>query len=302
MRCCGSPVSRRRKSPPAHAWAALLEQLAAQRRVTRLVSGATQLWITAERLPLFTALFPQAQCTPSVVTPAAHTGTPAAQAALVEVVRGRLEGSGPVSAARLAETLGLPLAQLDAALAALQAEGFALRGAFSAGAAPGSEWCERRLLARIHRYTVKRLRAEIEPIAARDFLRFLFAWQRVTPAGAHGGTGCGRRGAGAAGGLRVPGERLGDRDPARSASASTSRRGSMSSAWPDASCGRASHRGAPTRERGAAPVRATPIVLLARRNVRLWGTLTSATDPGHLSAPAQRVAQYLLDPRRLVLR
>ena len=41
---------------------------------------------------------------------------------------------------------------------------------------------ERRLLARIHRYTVKRLRAEIEPIDARDFLRFLFEWQRVTPA------------------------------------------------------------------------------------------------------------------------
>ena len=58
-----------------------------------------------------------------------------------------------------------------------------MRGAFTAGAAATAEWCERRLLARIHRYTVKRLRAEIEPIEARDFLRFLFEWQRVTPAG-----------------------------------------------------------------------------------------------------------------------
>jgi len=51
------------------------------------------------------------------------------------------------------------------------------------GAVADGEWCERRLLARIHRYTVKRLRAEIEPVEARDFLRFLFEWQRVTPAG-----------------------------------------------------------------------------------------------------------------------
>ncbi len=62
----------------------------------------------------------------------------------------------------------------------LEAEGFALRGRFTPGAAE-EEWCERRLLARIHRYTVKRLRAEIEPVPARDFLRFLCEWQRVLP-------------------------------------------------------------------------------------------------------------------------
>src|SRR5262245_35278930 len=66
------------------------------------------------------------------------------------------------------------------ALAALEAEGFALSGRFTDGA-PDKEWCERRLLARIHRYTVKRLRAEIEPVAARDYMRFLFEWQRVSP-------------------------------------------------------------------------------------------------------------------------
>src|ERR1700678_1716685 len=59
-----------------------------------------------------------------------------------------------------------------------------MRGSFGAGEAQGSadeEWCERRLLARIHRYTVKRLRAEIEPVQARDFVRFLCEWQRVLP-------------------------------------------------------------------------------------------------------------------------
>ena len=56
----------------------------------------------------------------------------------------------------------------------------ALAGTFTLGGNE-REWCERRLLARIHRYTVKRLRAEIEPVAARDYLRFLFDWQVVSP-------------------------------------------------------------------------------------------------------------------------
>src|SRR6202034_4563830 len=87
------------------------------------------------------------------------------------------------TAQALATTLSLPTARIETALAGLEAEGFARRGASSAVAVPGAEWCERRLLARIHRYTVKRLRAEIEPIEARDFLRFLFEWQRVTNSG-----------------------------------------------------------------------------------------------------------------------
>jgi hypothetical protein len=60
-----------------------------------------------------------------------------------------------------------------------------LRGRFTArpadAAAAGQEWCERRLLARIHRYTLNRLRAEIEPVSAADFMRFLLGWQRVDP-------------------------------------------------------------------------------------------------------------------------
>ena len=274
-------------------WAALLESLAAQRRVTRLHSGATALWITAERLPLFTALFPQGVCEPAVLTPPAHAGEPGAEAALVEVVRGRLEGSGPVTALSLAASVGLPVARIDAALATLQAEGFAMRGAFTAAAAAASEWCERRLLARIHRYTVKRLRAEIEPIEARDFLRFLFAWQRVTPE---------TRMEGPDSVAAVLAQLEGFESPASAWETEVlpQRISEYEPAWLDEQClaGRfVWTRLAPRRadpERGAAPVRATPIVLLARRNVRLWATLTSATDPGHLSAPAQRVAQYLL--------
>ena len=40
-------------------------------------------------------------------------------------------------------------------------------------------WCDRRLLARIHRYTLERLRKEIAPVTAAEFLRFLGCWQHV---------------------------------------------------------------------------------------------------------------------------
>ena len=84
---------------------------------------------------------------------------------LVEVVRGRLEGLGPVVPDDLAGCLGLTASELAAPLAALETEGFAMRGRFTPGA-KGEEWCERRLLSRIHHYTLKRLRAEIEPVRA----------------------------------------------------------------------------------------------------------------------------------------
>jgi ATP-dependent Lhr-like helicase len=105
-------------------------------------------------------------------------------AALVEILRGRLESSGPVRSVDVSETLGIPLDRVDFALMALEQEGFALRGAFTSGHGGGDlEWCERRLLARIHRYTLARLRREIEPVSAADYLRFLFAWQGIAGSG-----------------------------------------------------------------------------------------------------------------------
>ena len=64
----------------------------------------------------------------------------------------------------------------------LEAEGQVLRGRFTAAAAPQGaeiEWCNRRVLARIHRLTLGRLRREIEPVNARDFMRFLYHWQHL---------------------------------------------------------------------------------------------------------------------------
>ncbi|HUO18550.1 MAG TPA: DEAD/DEAH box helicase [Steroidobacteraceae bacterium] len=274
-------------------WPALMGELAAQRRVTRLARGGLELWVTAEQLPLFAAVYPEAQRDPGVTTPAAHVRELAPEAALVEVVRGRLTGSGPVSVDSLAALLALPAPRIEAALAALQAEGFAMRGLFtSAASATQAEWCERRLLARIHRYTVKRLRAEIEPIEARDFLRFLFEWQRVTPAGRMEGPDAvgailaqleGFEAAASAWETEILPQRISEYEPA----------------WLDEQClaGRfAWTRLAPRRsdpERRAAPVRATPVVLLARRNLKAWTALAGEPCAAQLSAGAQRVADYL---------
>jgi ATP-dependent Lhr-like helicase len=273
-------------------WPELLGALAAQRRVTLLAARALRLWVSAERLPLFQALYPDARCEPAVATPAAQRQEWSAESALIEVVRGRLEGSGPTTAAALAASLGLSVGRIDAALAALQAEGFAMRGAFTPPGKDPNEWCERRLLARIHRYTVKRLRAEIEPIEARDFLRFLFEWQRVTPTGR-------MEGPDAVGAILTQLEGFEAPASAWETEILPARISEYEPAWLDEQClaGRflwtrlSARRSDP--ERGAAPVRATPIVLLARRNLRLWSTLTAAADAVHLSAVAQRVAGFL---------
>ena len=273
-------------------WSALLAGLAAQQRVTQLHGGAARLWVTAERLPLLLALFPDALATPAVVTPAAHAQAFSAEGALVEVIRGRLEGLGPTTAQALAESSGLSVARVDAALAVLQAEGFAMRGAFTDQALQTNEWCERRLLARIHRYTVKRLRAEIEPIDARDFLRFLFEWQRVTPA-------LRMEGPDAVGAILAQLEGFEAPASAWETEVLPNRISEYEPAWLDEQClaGRyvwtrlAARRSDP--ERGAAPVRATPIVLLARRNLRLWSAFTGTADPRQLSAGAQRAAEHL---------
>ena len=89
---------------------------------------------------------------------------------------------GPVTAAQLAAPLVLDIATIDRALAALQQEGFVIQGKFTQES-DATEWCERGLLARIHRYTLKQLRTEIEPVAPADFMRFLFRWHGLDDPG-----------------------------------------------------------------------------------------------------------------------
>jgi ATP-dependent Lhr-like helicase len=133
------------------------------------------LWIAAERLPELLAIHSNLQ--PSITAPPSRQKSWTREAALIELIRGRMALLGPTTATALAQSLGIDQRDVDAALLALESEGVILRGTFETRGA--QEWCDRRLLARIHRYTIHRLRAEIEPVNAADFMRFLFVWQHV---------------------------------------------------------------------------------------------------------------------------
>ena len=297
-------------------WRQFLAELTAERRATRvhiptssagLSSGSQDgrvkpghdddvgcVWIAAERLPQFAALWPAARLDPPIAAPASQAVRAwSADEALVEILRGRLEGLGPVTERALAAPLGLAPAAIAGGLAALQAEGFALRGRFTPGAL-SDEWCERRLLARIHRYTLKRLRAEIEPVAAKDFLRFLFDWQRVAQGARMEGPDALAAVLGQLEGFEAPaGAWETEILPARVAG--------YDPAWLDDEClaGRIAWARLRPRslrpdgsERGGAavaPVRSTPIALLARRHAPLWAALSPPPDETQASSRAQAV-------------
>jgi ATP-dependent Lhr-like helicase len=270
-----------------------LQELAATKRAGRLqVAGAT-LWISAERAAQVRALWPRAKIEPKIAVPASQdTREWSGEDALVEIIRGRLEGLGPVATPALAAPLGLGPDEIAAPLARLEAEGFAMRGRFTAEAVD-DEWCERRLLSRIHHYTIKRLRAEIEPVAARDFLRFLFAWQRAAPDGRMAGPKAldtilaqleGFEAPAAAWEAEILPARLADYDPA----------------WLDERC-LAGHltwmrlrpRSGAGSDRGATPVRTTPITLLPRRHSAVWTSLSPQADGAQPSPRAQAVADCI---------
>ena len=280
----------------AAAWSNWLEALAREKRVTRLNTPGAALWVPAERLNQFQAVWPEATLQPEITPPPEQAGAVWSQdQALIEILRGRLEGLGPVTQTALAAPLALELEAAASALAALESEGTILRGRFVPGV-NAEQWCDRRLLARIHHTTIRRLRAEIEPVAARDFLRFLFAWQHVGEEtrleGSHALATVltlleGFEAPAAAWETEILPARLKGYEPA----------------WLDAQCiaGRstwarltppASGNG---RRRAVTPVRSTPIALLDRRRVPLWLSLlppTSATVPGPR-------AQLLLDCLRV---
>jgi ATP-dependent Lhr-like helicase len=157
----------------------LLKELVAFNRAMQLRVAQKTFWIAVERLPMVQTIYRQGRFEPELSAPESIRRQTWKRAdAIRELIRGRMEVSGPVTVVDLASILSLPRSEIDAALLALEAEGFVLRGKFHPDAAE-QEWCDRRLLARIHRLTVDRLRAEIQPVSPQDFYRFLFAWQRT---------------------------------------------------------------------------------------------------------------------------
>ncbi|MBV8133873.1 MAG: DEAD/DEAH box helicase [Alphaproteobacteria bacterium] len=276
-------------------WSEWFAQLVREKRVTRLFAPQAPLWVTAERLPQFLTLWPEAKLEPAIAAPDEYAGQDwSREEALTEILRGRLEGLGPTTVEALAAPIGFAPGDIAVGLAALEAEGFALRGRFS-GTAAAEEWCERRLLARIHRYTVGRLRAEIQPVAAIDFLRFLFRWQRVASETRMEGPDA----------LEILVRQLeGFEAPAGAWETEIlpARLSGYEPSWLDDQClaGRISWVRLRPRnvrpngsERSAAPVRSTPITLLARRHAPLWASLSAIADAVALSSRAQAVADCI---------
>ncbi len=161
-------------------WCALAEALIAARRATTVRANDGFALLAAERISLVRALFGNVPLAPPIEPPPGCFEFAEREEALTHIVQGWLEAVGPTTARELAERLALRKSDLDIALGALETRGVVMQGKYT-GASDEVEWCERRLLARIHRLTIGKLRREIEPVSSADFLRFLFRWQHVAP-------------------------------------------------------------------------------------------------------------------------
>ena len=166
--------------PPRDEWRAWFGRLVEMRRAASLHAGDAVFWMAAERSRIALLVHPDARLDPEV--PEVEQPTPdGADAAVTEVLRGWLDSSGPLRASDLAAILAVPAERAAVGLARLEGEGQVLRGRFTAARdeAAEIEWCNRRVLARIHRLTLGRLRREIAPVSTGDLVRFLARWQRL---------------------------------------------------------------------------------------------------------------------------
>ena len=271
-------------------WPFLLKSLAKAGRATCLRLSTGAVWVAAERLSQWLALHPQAAMTPRLDLPPALREPCAVDEAQVELVRARLTGFGPRLLRELADDLGISAGDTGVALASLEREGYVLRGRFTPGASE-EQWCERHLLARIHRYTVKRLRREIEPVARADFMRFLFDWQRVS-------AGTRVRGAESLAGVLSQLEGFQAAASAWESDILPSRVADYGINWLDDLCraGRivwARLPGRVTAKGRGGPLKSTPVVLLPRAQMALWSALSAGQVEAELSAKANKVLDVL---------
>ncbi|HLF24262.1 MAG TPA: ATP-dependent DNA helicase, partial [Burkholderiales bacterium] len=275
-------------------WRAYLDELIAARRATRVQVGGASYWVAAEQLPMLRALHSDARLNPLIDTPTEYAERAwSREDATIEIIRARLQGLGPATVDALAASLGCAATAIQTALLALESEGFVLRGQFTQPNAD-TEWCERRLLARIHRYTVERLRAEIEPVTSADFMRFLFEWHGLTIEPRAEGPQA----------LNAIVEQLEGFEAACTAWESDvlpARTDAYDPDWLDSLCrsGRVVWaRLTPPKSNGrnAGPVRNTPITFVVRRHLRDWRALAqpdSSEEPIQLNTRTRAVADYL---------
>jgi len=162
------------------AWHPHYDNLRQERRAVRADANSRAFWVATERVAAFRAIYPSAELQETV--PELASAPLTASDALLAMLTGWMQHIGPTTASELAHRLAVPISEIDKALLRLEASGAILRGKFELPAdAPETEWCDRRLLARIHRLTVATLRKQIEPVTAAQFMRWLLRWQHVAP-------------------------------------------------------------------------------------------------------------------------
>jgi ATP-dependent Lhr-like helicase len=170
-------------------WHAFFERLVDEGRAGVASVDGRRYWVAAERARSFAALFPVAIFERTLAD--VETASVSRDDALLTLVTGWMSHLGPATASELWGMLGISASDIEKALLRMEASGTVLRGRFTTGVGkrtgvsaphePETEWCERRLLARIHRLTVGMLRKQIEPVTAAGFMRWLMRWQHVAP-------------------------------------------------------------------------------------------------------------------------
>jgi ATP-dependent Lhr-like helicase len=257
--------------PPTAEWGAFFDELVASGRASAMDRGSSRFWVATERLS--SANDPDA------------------------VVSGWMESLGPVTVSDLAAKVEFPADAVETALVRLESQGLVLRGHFrksSAGKNQGeTEWCNRRILARIHRATLGALRREIEPVTAADFERFLQSWQHVLP---------GSQLQGADGTLQIIRQLQGYEIPASAWESEilASRIGEYDPEFLDELCfsgevmwARVSPHPAIVQSRRVRPTRIAPVTLFLREDAEWLMSETGPAETSGLSHPARDVLAAL---------
>jgi len=272
------------------AWRNWFDELVAKGRAARLSLNHSErnFWVCAENLPMLRVVYPEHRLFPIRPVPGSGSTIPEnRETAVTELVRTRLYTAGPITADTLSNRLALDVHEIEKALLQLESEGFLLRGKFT----PGStliEWCERGLLARIHRYTIKKLRREIEAVTTAEYFHFLFHWQHVHPNRQ-------MQGADALGYLVQLLEGFEAASISWEADILPARIKHYNPEWLDGLCSSGKtiwSRFSPPSS-GTAPIKSTPITLLPRKGLAQWRILTAHKTNLAFSGIAEKVKRTL---------
>ena len=167
---------------PAHEksitqWQDLLKELLAKGRAGTAIINNKIFWFAVERAKTFSIIYPEAVLNNRLKD--IETAPLPREDSIVHMLRGWMSYKGPITSIALSQLLNLSLNEVDTALVRLESTGQILRGSFASSTE--QEWCERRILARIHRLTLGKLRKEIQPVTAAQFVQWLLIWQHLSP-------------------------------------------------------------------------------------------------------------------------